>query len=135
MTHVVENPVDYARNVVGQDPMARLLGIAVEEAREGYARCSAIIGNDHLNAVERAHGAMIYAIADQVFAVASNSTGVMALSLHFSISYHSAANAGEKLFAEAVPVNLGRKTSVWRVEVRGSGDRIVATGEGVAYHR
>jgi hypothetical protein len=33
MTHVVENPVDYARNVVGQDPMARLLGIAVEGER------------------------------------------------------------------------------------------------------
>jgi len=135
MSNIVDNAVEYARNVVGGDPMARYLGIQVEDVREGYALCSLTIRPEYLNAVERAHGAIIYAIADQAFAVASNSTGVMALSMHFNISYISSAADGEKIFAEASPVNVGKKVSVWRVEVRGSEDKLLATGEGIAYHK
>lgn len=133
--HSVKDPLEYARTVVGGDPWAVYLGIEVEEVRQGYARCSLTVRPDYLNAVERAHGAVIYALADQAFAVGSNSTGVMALALEFSIHYLGPARDGEKIFAEAKPVNIGKKVSTWDVEVRGSEDRIVAVGRGVAYHK
>ena len=135
MKSFIENPVEYAREIVGRDPYAAFIGIEVEEAREGYARCSLTVKHEYCNAVERAHGAIIYAMADQAFAVASNSMGSMALALNFSINYVSAALDGEKIFSEATPVSVSRKISVWGVQVRGSKDKLIASGQGVAYHK
>lgn len=135
MENYINDPVCYAKDVVAKDPMARFLGIEAEEVRKGYARCSVTIKPEFLNAVERAHGAIIYAVMDQAFAVASNSTGNIAVSVNFSVNYISAAVDGEKIFAEATPVNIGKKVSVWRIEVHGKGDKIIASGEGVAYHK
>ncbi len=135
MSDIISNAIEYARDIVGKDPMAQFLGIEVDEVREGYARCSVTITPDHLNAVERAHGAIIYAVADQAFAVGSNSTGTMALSLNFNINYIASASDGEKIFGEATPINIGKKVSVWKVEVFGSKDRLLATCEGIAYHK
>lgn len=135
MENYINDPVCYAKDVVAKDPMATFLGIEADEVRSGYARCSVTIKPEFLNAVERAHGAIIYAVMDQAFAVASNSTGNIAVSVNFSVNYISAATDGEKIFAEATPVNIGKKVSVWRIEVRGKGDKIIASGEGVAYHK
>ncbi len=133
--YTVENPIEYAREVVGRDPFATFLGIEVEEVREGYGRCGITVKPEFMNAVERAHGAFIHAVADQAFAVACNSTGVMAIAVNFTINYLSSAVDGEKIFAEATPVNVGRKISVWNIEVRGNGDKLIATGYGTAYHK
>lgn len=127
--------VEYAKNVVGNDPMASYLGIHVNEVREAYARCSIRVMPQHRNAVGRAHGAIVYALADQSFAVASNSTGVYAVGVNFNINYLSAALDGEEIVSVAVPLNIARKLSVWKVEVRGADDRLIASGEGVAYHK
>ncbi len=135
MAEIIENPVEYAREIVGKDPMAVFLGITVEEARKGYARTSLTVRPEYLNAADRAHGITVHAVADQAFAVASNSRGVKALAMHFSINYVAGAEDGEKIFAEATPINLGKKVSLWRIEVRGSGDRLIATCEGIAYHK
>ena len=134
-TNIIDDPVDYARSVVGKDPMASFLGINVEEVKSGYARCSVTIKPEYMNAVERAHGSIIYALADQAFAVAANSTGVMALAVNFTITFLTAAVDGERIFAEALPVHIGKKTSVWSVQIRGSKERLVATGQGIAYHK
>jgi acyl-CoA thioesterase len=131
----IDNPIEYAREVVGRDPWATYLGIEVEEVREGYSRCSITIRPEHLNAVERAHGGFIYSLADQAFAVACNSTGVMAIAVTVTISYLASSADGEKIFAEATPVSVGRKVSVWNIEVRGSGDNLIARATGTAYHR
>jgi len=133
--NTVDNPIEYAREVVGRDPFATFLGIEVEEVREGYGRCGITVKPEFMNAVERAHGAFIHALADQAFAVACNSTGVMAVAVNFTINYLSSAIDGEKIFAEATPVNVGRKISVWNIEVRGNGNKLIATGYGTAYHK
>ncbi len=135
MERYINDPVGYARDVVAKDPMATFLGIETDEVKNGYARCSITIKPEFLNAVERAHGAIIYSLMDQAFAVASNSTGNMAVSMHFTISYIAAAMDGEKIFAEAMPVNLGKKVSVWKIEARGEDEKLIASGEGLAYHK
>ena len=135
MSDMIDNPVDYARNVVGRDPLATHLGIEVEEVREAYARCSLTVRPEYLNAVERAHGVIVYAVADQAFAVACNSLGSMALALTMTINYIAGANDGERIFAEAFPVSISRKISVWKIEVRGSGGRLIAGCTGTAYHK
>jgi acyl-CoA thioesterase len=131
----VENPIEYARNVVGRDPFATFLGIEVDEVRDAYSRVSATVRPEYFNAVDRAHGAFIHAVADQAFAVACNSTGVMAIAVSFNINYLSSATDGERVFAEGRPISIGRKVSVWSIEVRGNGDKLIATGTGTAYHK
>jgi acyl-CoA thioesterase len=133
--HTIDNPIEYARDVVGRDPFATFLGIEVEEVRHGYSRVAVTVKPEYLNAVERAHGAFIHALADQAFAVACNSTGVMAIAVNFNINYLSSAVDGEKIFAEGMPLNIGRKISVWNIQVRSTDDKLIATGIGTAYHK
>lgn len=135
MPDMIDNPVEYARDIVGRDPFATHLGVSVEEARRGYARCSVTVKPEYLNAVERAHGAIVYAVADQAFAVACNSLGSMALALAVNINYVAGALDGERIVAEAVPVETARKISVWKIEVRGNNGRLIATCTGTAYHK
>lgn len=135
MENLIKDPVRYAKDVVAKDPMAVFLGIEADEVRKAYARCSVTIKPEFLNAVERAHGAIIYAVMDQALAIASNSIGNIAVSLNITINYISSAVDGEKIFAEATPVNLGNRVSVWNIVVRGNEDKIIASGEGLAYHK
>ena len=65
----------------------------------------------------------------------SNSTGTMALALTMNVTYVAGAIDGEKIFAEATPVNISRKISVWKIDVRGVHDKLIASCEGVAYHK
>ena len=131
----ITDPIAYARDVVGGDPMATFLGIKIEEVRQGYARCSLQVKPEYLNAVERAHGVTVAAVADQAFAVACNSLGTRALAVSLKLTYTAAAPAGDVITAEATPVNIGRKVSVWKIEVRGSENGLIASCEGIAYHK
>ena len=101
--------LEYAKDIVGKDPVAKLLDIRVEEVKEGYSRCSLLIRSEYLNAVGRAHGTMVHAVADQAFAVASNSLGSSGIALNMNINYISGAAEGEQITAEATPVNISRK--------------------------
>ena len=135
MENIIKDPIVYAREVVGKDQLATFLGITVEEVKHGYARCAVTVKPEYCNAVERAHGAIIHAVADQAFAVASNSMGTMAVALSMTLQYLQAALVGERIFAEVIVIHAGRKVSSWRVDVRGADDKIVATGDAVAYHK
>jgi acyl-CoA thioesterase len=135
MSNMVDKPIEYARDIVGKDPIAMFLGINVDEVKEGYARCSITVKPEYLNAVERAHGSIIHAVADQAFAVACNSMGSLGIALSMTLNYLAGAADGERIFAEAMPIHVGRKISTWRIEVRGVNDTLIASGESIAYHK
>jgi hypothetical protein len=70
MSKEITNPIEYAKEIVGRDPMAVFLGITVEEVRQGFARCSLVIKPDYLNSIERmASQSMLFLIR---LAVAAN---------------------------------------------------------------
>jgi acyl-CoA thioesterase len=135
MSEETTNSIEYAKETVGRDPMANFLGITVEEVRQGFARCSLVIKPDYLNALDRAHGAAVYAVADQAFAVAANSMENRAVALNLTINYAAGASEGERLVSEAAPLHIGRKVSIWRIEVRGNDRRLIASCEAIAYHK
>ncbi len=84
MEHI-SDPIAYARDVVGCDPMATFLGVHIDEVRQGYARCSLLVKPEYLNAADRAHGVTVCAVADQAFAVACNSLGTKALAVSLKL--------------------------------------------------
>lgn len=130
-----DEDIRYAREVVGKDPMAAFLGIEVEEVKRGYARLSLRVGPQHMNALERAHGMAISSLVDQAAAVASNSTGRRSLVVELKINFLDAVSGGDKMTAEATPLDLKRKLSLWQVQVKDGSDRRVALGQALVYHR
>ena len=135
MPESTKNSLEYARNTVGKDPMATHLGITVEEVRRGYARCALVVKPDHLNALNRAHGTAVYAVADQAFAVAGNSLGFKGIAVNFTINFAAGAESGERIVAEATSLHVGRKISLWKITVTGRDEKLIASCEGVAYHK
>ncbi|MCB2226753.1 MAG: PaaI family thioesterase [Desulfarculaceae bacterium] len=124
----------YASEAVGGDPWARFLGLAVESLGEAQATISFVPGPDHLNAVGRVHGSVLYALADQAMAVAANTLERPALVVEARISFVGKAAPGEKLSASARALDLGRTLSLWEVSITNPEGRLVALAGGRGYH-
>ena len=94
-------------------------GIAIDEVREGYAKCSMEIAPVHRNAAGAVMGGAIFTLADFCFAVAANSgAGAQGItvSLSSSITFLSGAK-GNKLIGEAACVKSGRSTCLYTVSI------------------
>jgi acyl-CoA thioesterase len=126
---------DYAINTVACDPYATFLGIKLLECRPAYAKLELEVRPEFCNAVERAHGALVYAMADQAFAVSCNSCGQRAMALNVTIHYHAGAPIGTKLISEGKPVMQRRKISLWELTVKTDDGTLIATATGTAYHK
>lgn len=110
------------------------LGLQSEILAPGRARVWGTLRPEHLNGWGSAHGGFLYTLADAAFALASNSHGIMAVALSTHMEYLQASQAGDRLEALAEEVHLGRRTAVYRVEVR-CGAELRATFTGQAYRR
>ena len=88
----------------------------------------------HRNRLGTVHGGTIFALADTVFAAASNSHGRVAVAINAGISYVKAATRGT-LSAEAIETSLGPKLATYRVEVRDDAKALVAIFEGMVYRK
>ena len=119
---------------IKNDKFAEYVGIELVEVAKGKAKAKMEIKNHHLNAVKTVHGGAVFALADLVFAVASNSHGTIAMGINVSISYLKAVKEGV-VFAEAKEVSINPKLATYNVNVTdGSGD-LVAVFQGMVYRK
>ena len=116
------------------DPFMRTLGLHAEVPAPGQARVWGVIRPEFLNSWGSAHGGFLYSVADAAFALASNSHGTLAVALAAHMEYVQASQAGAEVEALATEVHLGRRTAVYRVEVR-SGSALLAIFTGTVYRR
>ncbi len=100
-----------------------LLGIDIKEAKDGFCVCELKKREDLLNANGVMQGGALYTLGDFAFAVASASTGKMAVTSSVTVNYIKPGK-GETFKAIAKPVNLGNKLYYYDVEVF-DGDVIV----------
>ncbi len=110
------------------------LGLQGQVPIPGQARVWGTIRPEFLNSWGSAHGGFLYAVADAAFALASNSHGTLAVALATHMEYLQASQAGAEVEALATEVHLGRRTAVYRVEVR-SGQTLLAIFTGTVYRR
>jgi acyl-CoA thioesterase len=101
-------------------------GIAIEEARAGYARLSMKLRADMLNGHRIAHGGMVFALADTAFAYVCNGRNEKTVAAQASIVFLGSAQEGETLIAEAEEVATAGRSGVTRVAVRTTDGRAVA---------
>jgi acyl-CoA thioesterase len=107
-------------------------GLAIEEAREGYARVRMLLRPDMANGHGIAHGGMIFALADTAFAYACNSRNATAVAANASISFLSPARVGETLTAEAEERARNGRSGVYVVRVTADDGRTVAEFQGLS---
>jgi acyl-CoA thioesterase len=84
-----------------------------------------------LNGLGRAHGGMIFTLADTAFAYACNARNVAAVALTVSITFIDGVREGERLVAEAREKVVRGRTGIYGITVTGDGGRIVAEMQGV----
>ena len=125
------------RHIMGffeKDRFADHVGIELLGVSEGSARAKMEIKDHHLNAVNIVHGAAIFALADLVFAMASNSHGNVAVAVNVSISFLKAASSGT-LFAEATEISRNAKLASYTIRVTDESDDLIAIFQGMVYRK
>jgi acyl-CoA thioesterase len=105
------------RKKLNQDTFAQWLGIELTEMGPGTAEAEMTITDNMLNAHGSAHGAVLFAIADFVFAVACNSYGKTSVGLSVNIGYLAASQKGDKITAKASEIKRNHRTSWYEVTV------------------
>ncbi len=128
-------PEQIGRWMEQSDRFARMLGVRLDEAREGYARASLEITEEMQNAVGITQGGVTFTLADFAFAVASNSHGSVAVSLNAQITYTASSQAGDRLIASASEVNRTRGTGLYQIEVHNGAGKLIALFTGTVYRR
>ena len=119
-----------ARAMLAAEGTGAAWGIAIEEAREGYARIRMTLTPAMLNGHRIAHGGMIFALADTAFAYACNSRNIRTVAAQASIVFLDPARPGERIVAEAEEQALVGRSGVYGVQVRGEDGRMIATFQG-----
>lgn len=107
-------------------------GVAIDDAREGYARIRMKLRDDMLNGHRIGHGGMIFALADTAFAYACNSRNENTVAQHASISFLAPAQPGDVLIAEAHEVSRSGRSGVYQVSVRTADNRVIAEFTGLS---
>jgi acyl-CoA thioesterase len=115
-----------ARAMLAAEGTGPAWGLALEEAREGYARVRMKLTADMLNGHRTGHGGMIFALADSAFAYGCNSRNVRSVAAQASIVYLEPAREGELLIAEAREQALVGRSGVYHVSVRNGDGRAIA---------
>ncbi len=87
-----------------ESEFARLLGMEILEAREGYSRVIMDCGGK-LNPGGVAHGGAIFALADQAFGIAANCCGIHRVAVSVSIQYIAPAKGKLEAVARRVEDN------------------------------
>ena len=105
-------------------------GIEIEDAREGYSRIRMRLRPDMLNGHGKAHGGMVYALADTAFAYACNSRNLRTVGAQATMVFLDGAEEGEVLVAEAQEQALVVRSGVYNVSVRTDTGRPVAEFQG-----
>jgi len=115
-----------ARAMLAAEGTGPAWGVAIEEAREGYARIRMIMRADMLNGHGTAHGGMVFALADTAFAFACNSRNLRTVAAQASIVFLDPAREGDVLVAEAKERSLVGRSGVYDVSVRTADGRAIA---------
>jgi acyl-CoA thioesterase len=112
-----------------ESEFARLLGMVILEAADGYSRVTMDCAGK-MNPGGVAHGGAIFALADHAFGIAANCCGTHRVAVSVSIQYLAPAKG--VLVAVARRVSDNGSCDTYRVMVY-EGDRTVAEFTGVAF--
>ena len=110
--------LEKAREFFAGDKYAtEITGIAIDDAKEKYAKCSLILNDSHRNAVGNVMGGVMFTLADFTFAVATNfNQENITVTTTSNICYLGVAK-GDTLFGETRLIKDGRTTCFYEIVI------------------
>lgn len=122
------------RKTMEREPYANHLGIQLTELGKGTASAELQIEDYMLNSHGTVHGAVMFALADYVFAAASNSYGKTAVGLSTNMNFMAPGRSGAILTASAAEEKKTRRIAWYRITVESEGS-LLATMEATVYRK
>jgi acyl-CoA thioesterase len=122
------------KKFLSKDRFAAGLGIELLEAENGKAKAKLDITDEHLNALDIAHGGAIFSLADLTFAAASNSHGNIALAINANISFLKAAGKGT-LYAEGFETSRNFRIATYTINITNKKGELIASFQGMVYRK
>lgn len=117
------------------DRFAMLAKCKLLEIREGYARASMTVANEHLNGGGVCQGGALFTLADLAFAAAVNSHLVLTVSTSSNITYFRSVPLGATVYAEATELVDHRRIPYAEVRLTDEQGRLVAIFTSSGYRK
>lgn len=117
------------------DRASRELGIEIEIPAAGSAIATMHVRNEMVNGFDICHGGLVFTLADTAFAFACNAYDELTVAGSGSIEFLRPSVRGDQLRAVATEQHRGRKTGIYRVEVRNQDNDLVALFQGRSVSR
>lgn len=117
-----------------QEPYAQFLGMKLIDFGPGTASAELVVDENMLNSHKTVHGAVLFSLADYVFAAASNSYGKTAVGVTTSMNFMSAGFLGEKITATAKEEKRNHRLAWYKIDVKNE-QELLATMEAMVYRK
>ncbi|MED3728707.1 hotdog fold thioesterase [Priestia filamentosa] len=121
-------------SLMEQEPFAQFLGMKLIHMGEGTATAELDIKDHMLNAHGTVHGAIIFSLADYVFAAASNSYGKTSVGLSTNVNFMAPGKVETRLIAKAVEEKRNNRTGWYKIRVESDGE-LLATMDALVYRK
>ena len=119
--------------MMAKDAFSRLLGLQVDEVRDGYCKLHFTVTSAMMNGFEVLHGGVTYSAADSALAFAANSYNRLSLALSCTIDYMESGKVGDVLSVEAVEESCRNKTATYVIRVTNQNGTLMALFKGTVY--
>jgi len=130
---VDEKVRDAIFDAVKTEPFCRLMGMELVELGDGRSVVEMDYQPDRMNNIYgRAHGGAMFALIDEAFETASQTTGTIAVALNVNVTYVASPEKG-RLRCEANRITRTKKTATYDIRVTGPDGAIVALCQGLVY--
>jgi uncharacterized protein (TIGR00369 family) len=112
-----------------EQPFPRLIGLEITEATPSRVRAKLAARNELCRSGGTLHGGAIMSLADIVAscgAFLNLPEGAKTTTIESKTNFIGAPKEGAPIFAEAVPLHVGRRSSVWQTNVTREDGKLVA---------
>lgn len=129
-----EQNYEHIRTVLENEPYAKFLGIQLTDFGPGTATAELTPNENMVNSHNTVHGAVLFSLADYVFAVASNSYGKTSVGVTTTMNFMSAGLIGEKLTATATEDKKNHRLGWYTIEIH-TDKELIATMQAMVYRK
>ena len=117
------------------DRFAAGAGCRITEVDERHAVAEMTVGKEHLNAGGVCQGGALFTLADLAMAAMMNHHGNLTFGISSNVMFLSSAVEGDRLRAEAIPINDHHKLPAIEVRVTNQDGRLICHVTGMGYRQ
>ena len=117
------------QDIIARQPLARLLGIEIVEARADRVLARLTVRDEVCTSGGILHGGAFMALADTAGAIGASLNlrpGDGTTTIESKTNFLGSAAVGAVVTAEALPVHIGRRSSVWQTRITSETGKLLA---------